>query len=483
MQDVLVSRWPIPGPDSRSSSVPLPTELVLEITELLREQDIRRVAQVSKRFRLINGPLIYRNQHASNIGELMKLKAVAEQHDAAAMIKSLTLDTMTMNYWWHGTSQIIASLLPRMENLETLSLSLSHSPSNRLCQSISQLSCLTALRIQLKNATLGPHIGLIGGLREISLELAPPSWASTDKIVGELTSMLEQSRNTLEKLSLWTHNASCTISIIESLAGSTALQTVLASCHHLSTVSLHLEVKDETSAIEAVKAVAFLPVVDFKLKCNPSIYPLPPSAGYGLGISVLEQISDLLPKIQTLQLEDGEIGKRNLQRAPDGTVFEQHINCLRALEHLQSADVPILLDDILVYVPTDPKDDDLPKTNGTNTPQENADVPSAPRVEFEKNVNNIISRAVRGLLVTSKGDGRSSIFQTTQGGIDEEQYQLPRLTSLKFKIRPTPFLARNMRAARVYLPVMEWSKQIIRDDTNHVIAWQPTLAGDIDISS
>ncbi|KAG8924726.1 hypothetical protein FRC02_010222 [Tulasnella sp. 418] len=102
MQDVLVSRWPIPGPDSRSSSVPLPTELVLEITELLREQDIRRVAQVSKRFRLINGPLIYRNQHASNIGELMKLKAVAEQHDAAAMIKSLTLDTMTMNYWWHA---------------------------------------------------------------------------------------------------------------------------------------------------------------------------------------------------------------------------------------------------------------------------------------------------------------------------------------------------------------------------------------------
>jgi hypothetical protein len=239
-----------------------------------------------------------------------------------------------MDYWWLGITQLMESIIPNLPNLESLSLRLSHVITSRLSQAISKLEYLHTLRIQLKDVALGPHVSCIKGLRHLELDLAPPPPGTTimspvvETSFRDMVSLLENSVETLQTLALYSHDPVCTAGFVHNMDVNKPLQTVLKACQGLKALSVHMEIKDTASALNAVDSLIGFPVTALHLRCKPAMFPDVPSEGYGIGLDVLKRICMAHPLIEDLKLEDGEVGKRNLARPADGHVFVRGFPCV-----------------------------------------------------------------------------------------------------------------------------------------------------------
>lgn len=189
---------------------------------------------------------------------------------------------------------------------------------------------------------------------------------------------------------------------------------------------------------------------------------------------------------------------------------------LKHLRHLRSVDIPVLLDDLLVHVPAEPEDL-LSTTDTSQTPSAPIHPLSRPRQEFEANVNDIMTRTTQGLFI-----GNSSTTQLTslitplptssmstsfdplfllheteahtrhtslplssyfalhahEHEYDDISQPLPHLRSLRFRIHPTPRLARDLRSVRVYVPAVNWVRETIVDEKQ-----RPSTPGEVNQTS
>ena len=157
-------------------------------------------------------------------------------------------------------------------------------------------------------------------------------------------------------------------------------------------------------------------------------------------------------------------------------------------------DLPVLLDDLLVHVPSQPLDLLSQHTSSPEAPHIHYSPPhplARPRIEFEANVNDIMTRTTQGLFLGpfSPRIADTPIFPSSppqsQGTLptnslhflkhetpksDEPTEPLPNLHDLRFRIHPTPRLARDLRGVRVYVPAVHWLREVVRDDKHRVAA-------------
>lgn len=331
----------------------LPTELVLDIVSQLRQKDVKRLVHVSRHYRSIAGPFVYHTQKVSDVEHLVQLKVLASQPEIAHMIlyvtpltplffviyhlichrsvhRHLDIDAVAMEYWWLGLSRALEEILPKLVNLSSLRLHLAHVLSPSLALALSRLPSLHTLNIKLRNVSLGPHIHVLSNLKHIELDIAPPSTTNTTTnatAFEQVVALVQNSQSTLETLVLHQHAPTCITAdghtrLVEYLRPHPPLNALLQTCTALRSVSVLMEVgNDGTSALAAIDALSGLPITDLSIKCRPGMYPVPPSSGYGMGLEVVQRISQNCgASLRTLKLDDGDVGRANLNRAASGTV-------------------------------------------------------------------------------------------------------------------------------------------------------------------
>lgn len=164
---------------------------------------------------------------------------------------------------------------------------------------------------------------------------------------------------------------------------------------------------------------------------------------------------------------------------------------LRKMPRLTSVELPLLMDDLLLYIPSIPKpssdDDDDDRSSQPSRPhspisdraydsdneEEDSSAPTAasdahqphvdlitrPRIEFHANLDDISTRTVKSLLLSSTPTSTP--------------YPLPHLKSLTFSLHPTPQLSRDLRGLRIFAPAMVWRKNVQWNDEDGDAA--PTL--------
>lgn len=226
---------------------------------------------------------------------------------------------------------MLDSIITRLVNLEELTLRVAHIIPSRLSHALVRLRYLHTLRLQLKDTTLGPYISRIKHLRhlEIELPLSPKDSTSDSRanttLFEQIAALLQGSTETIETLSLQSDDPVCTATFARFMAADQPLNKLLKSSPRLSSISAKLEVQDGLSALETITTLIGLPVTSLHVKRKPAMFPEAPSEGYGLGLDVLKRICLTLPLLRCLKLEDGEVGKRDLIRPADGSIFVSQI--------------------------------------------------------------------------------------------------------------------------------------------------------------
>ncbi|KAG8989358.1 hypothetical protein FRB94_001461 [Tulasnella sp. JGI-2019a] len=471
----------------------LPTELVLQIINRLRTKDLKRFVLTCKYFRRIGGPLVYGTQRIPDVEHLVRLSLLASQPEVAEMIEYLDIDAVAMEYWWLGLSHVLEELLPKLTRLSSLRIHLSRVLSSNICLALSRITTLETLRIKLDDVSLGPHVRLISNLKHIEIDFAPPSAThhpQLDRGIENIIAFLSSSHSTLETLTMHEHAMTQTAGFVKYMEPHAPFDELLHSCPNLTSLSINMEVgNDGASALAAVDAIAGRPVTSLKLKCRPAIWPVPPSNGYSMGLDVVKRISEKCPELRELVLEDGDVGKTNLNRAADGMIVEEHMAALRQLPNLRNVELPLLMDDLLLYQPKPdeaeveaaPKSDSDP--TGTTTPNRftasgsDLDLLARPRLEFQANVDSIMKRTVKSTLLTPESPTTttstptsptksSSSSSSISSYDDTSAFPLRHLESLTFHLHPTPQLGRDLRGMRIFVPGMVWKKRIVWDEHN-----------------
>ncbi|KAG8881380.1 hypothetical protein FRB98_004381 [Tulasnella sp. 332] len=470
----------------------LPTELVLEIIRRLRAKDLRRFILTCKHFRRIGGSFVYGSQTVPDVDHLVRLSLLAKQPSVASMIEHLDIDAVAMEYWWLGLSHVLEELLPKLTNLSSFRIHLSRVFSRNICLALSRIPTLQTLCIKLDDASLGPHVQLISNLKHIEIDFSPESamhHPEFDPAMENLIALLSNSHSTLETLVLHEHATTHTAGFVKYMEPHAPFDELLHSCPNLASLSVNMEVgNDGASALAAVDAIAGRPVTSLTLKCRPAIWPIPPSNGYAMGLDVVKRISDKCPELRELRLQDGDVGKTNLNRQADGMVVEEHMAALKQMPNLRIVDLPLLMDDLLLY---QPKPEDITDTISDPKPSEgevshttpvspfhsstsDANLLSQPRLEFQANIDNIMKRSVKSLLLTPEAYSSASpphhhlksasSSSSISSYDDTSAYPLRHLESLTFHLQPTPQLGRDLRAMRVFVPGMVWKKNIVWDE-------------------
>lgn len=244
--------------------------------------------------------------------------------------RKVQIDVVSLQSWWLSTGRILSSILSKLVNLNSLQIQTPYQISKELSYSLSRLQKLHTLHVNLADTNIGPDVPAISHLQHLALDL--PSSPSVDSNswgyfpYDETLGLISSSRDTLETLALHTTSYRSTTSFISHLilSPSRSFQTLLQSSLALRNVALQLEVNTSTPlTIAAIEAVSTLgpKLTSLSLKCKPCMYPdLQPSAGYGIEFAVIQSISEKLPHLEELILEDGEVGRSNNHRGSVGVV-------------------------------------------------------------------------------------------------------------------------------------------------------------------
>ncbi|KAG8926930.1 hypothetical protein FRC01_008207 [Tulasnella sp. 417] len=438
---------------SRCTFDELPVELILQIAQNIKQAKLKSFAQVSRRIRLIVGPQIYHTQVANCMDDLARLQALADQPDIAQMILTLDVDATPLRSWWPSTDRLLCTFLPKLINLKSLHLQTSHCISNQLSSSLSRLRNLQTLHIKLMDTQLGPHAHAISNLRHLTLDLPYSPIAELYNHesfpFGDTIALLSNSCHTLETLTLRSASPGSTTSFASHLVLSPTrpLQTLLSSAPSLKSIKLQLEVNTSTPlTIAAIDAISTLgpKLTSLSLKCKPSMYPeQQPDTGYGIGLEVLQKISDKLPQLEELIIEDGEVGRSNIHRGGAG-VAEEHLKALLHLRNLRTIKFALLFDDLLLS---------LEPLNPPETPDiifHSVFYASAvAKQSFNGYVDKNFTQLLHSLLLTSS---------TSEDGA--RNFPLPRLQSITINTMPSPKLAALLRGFKVP-GVGAWTKEVV----------------------